>query len=222
MKRFISFIIGVIIFSGLPLIGWGLKDIGGFAQNPYRLAFIFIMAILTVFVVIFIPNEGRSQEKWKKIIKRQNLSLFFLQTGPIFIVLISPYFDHHRIAVFNENDNTRIIGLILSLIGFLFMNWSTIILGKQFSTDIEIQENHKLVTNGPYKYIRHPRYLGIIVFYNGISMIFISWISLILVFLLTLVLLWRISDEEKLMHQEFKTEWEDYKKRTFFLIPYIY
>lgn len=222
MKKFISFIIGVVIFSGLPLIGWGLKDISGFAQNPYRLAFIFMMAILSVFVVIFMPNEGRSQGKGKKLIKRQNFSLAFLQIAPTLIVLISPYFDHHRIAVFNENNNTRIIGLILTFIGFIFMNWSTIVLGKQFSVDITIQENHKLITIGPYKYIRHPRYLGTIVFFFGISMIFLSWISLIIVFLLILVLLWRIGDEEKLMHQEFKTEWENYKKRTFSLLPYIY
>jgi protein-S-isoprenylcysteine O-methyltransferase Ste14 len=114
------------------------------------------------------------------------------------------------------------VGLILSLSGFLLMNWSVIILGKQFSVDVTIQDNHKLITNGSYKYIRHPRYSGIIVFFTGISLIFLSWISLIIVLLLILVLLWRIGDEEKLMQLEFNKDWEAYKKRTFSLIPYIY
>jgi protein-S-isoprenylcysteine O-methyltransferase Ste14 len=222
LRKFFSFIVGLIIFSVLPLIGWGLNDIKGFIHNPFRLTYVIMMAVLSVLVVIFVPNEGRSQGEGIKMIKRQKISLLFLQIVPPLIVLLSPFFDHRGIAVFGENSSIRLIGLILSFTGFLFMNWSVMILGKQFSVDVTIQEDHKLVTGGPYKFIRHPRYLGIIVFFAGISLIFLSWISLLLVLFLMAVLLWRIRDEEKLMHQEFEKSWEDYKKRTFSLIPFIY
>lgn len=222
MKKFFSFITGFIIFSGLPFLGWGLGDINGFIRNPYKVVFIVMMTILSVFVVIFVSNEGKGYGEGEKLVKRQKISLLCLQVVPPLIILVSPFFDRHRIAVFNEHDSIRIIILILSLLGFILMNWSVMVLGRHFSIDVTIQDNHKLIKTGPYKVIRHPRYLGIIVFFTGISLVFLSWLSLTFVLFLVIVLLWRIKDEEKLMHQEFKEDWEDYKKSTFALIPFIY
>ena len=221
-RKLISYLVGLIIFSVLPLIGWGLNDIAGFIHNPFRLAFIIMMAILSVFVIIFVPDEGRSHGEGKKLVKRQKLSLLLLQIIPPMIILLSPFFDHRGIGLFGENSIIRLIGLVISFLGFILMNWSVMILGKQFSVDVTIQENHKLITNGPYKYIRHPRYLGIIVFFTGVSLVFLSRISIMLSLILLIVLLWRIKDEEDLMHKEFKKDWEYYKKRTFSLIPFIY
>jgi protein-S-isoprenylcysteine O-methyltransferase Ste14 len=222
VKKLVSFLVGVMIFSVLPFIGWGLNDISGFIHNPYRLAFVILMAVFSVFVVIFVPNEGRSRGEGKKLVKRQKLSLLFLQIIPPLIILLSPFFDHRGIGVFNENSSLRLIGLILSFTGFSFMNWSVMVLGKQFSVDVTIQEDHKLITKGPYKYIRHPRYLGIIVYFAGVSLVFLSQVSMILLVVLLFVLLWRIRDEEDLMRKEFKKDWEDYRQRTFALIPFIY
>ncbi len=221
-KKFFSFLIGTIMFSGLPFIGWGLNDIHGFIQNPYRLAYVIMMVIFSALVVIFVPDEGRSQGEGIKLVKRQKISLLFLQIIPPLIILISPFSDHSRIGAFDENYIIRLTGLILTFIGFTFMNWSVISLGKQFSVDVTIQENHKLVTGGLYKYIRHPRYLGIIIFFTGIPIIFLSWLVFPLWLALAIVLQWRIGYEEKLMHREFKKDWEEYKKRTFALIPFIY
>jgi protein-S-isoprenylcysteine O-methyltransferase Ste14 len=222
MKKVLSLFAGLLIFSGLPLIGWGLRDLNGFVENPIRLTFIIMMAVLSIGVVLFVPNEGRGYAVGTKTVKRQKLSLLFLQIVPPLVLLISPFTDHQQVGVFNECNFFRMIGIAVSFIGFVFMNWSIIILGKQFSVDVTIRENHVLITNGPYAYIRHPRYLGIIVFFIGIPLVFLSWVSLSLTFSLVIVLLWRIGDEEKLMHDEFKQDWEDYKKRTYSLIPFIY
>jgi protein-S-isoprenylcysteine O-methyltransferase Ste14 len=65
------------------------------------------------------------------------------------------------------------------------------------------------VTGGPYRY---PRYLGIIVFTTGISLVFRSWLALI----------WRIRDEEALMQRSFGKDWEAYSRRSWRLIPLVY
>jgi protein-S-isoprenylcysteine O-methyltransferase Ste14 len=117
-----------------------------------------MMAVLSVFVVIFVPNEGRSRGEGKKLVKRQKISLLFLQIIPPLIILLSPFFEHSGIGLFNENNIMRLIGFVLSFLGFILMNWSVMVLGRQFSVDVTIQDDHKLVTKGPYKYIRHPRY----------------------------------------------------------------
>jgi protein-S-isoprenylcysteine O-methyltransferase Ste14 len=64
--------------------------------------------------------------------------------------------------------------------------------------------------------------LGIILFTMGISLVYRSWLALILVAALTLVLIWRIYDEEALLHQEFGTDWEAYSQRSWRLIPFVY
>jgi protein-S-isoprenylcysteine O-methyltransferase Ste14 len=87
---------------------------------------------------------------------------------------------------------------------------------------VTIQEDHKLITTGPYSYIRHPRYLGIILLLSGMSLVFRSWMAFIFALASVLVLIWRIRDEENLMHQEFTDTWEQYTKRSWRLIPYIY
>lgn len=222
MKKIGSFIMGIIIFSGMPIVGWGIKDITGFVQNPARLIYVIMMAVLTLLVVLIVPEEGRSHGEGRKLVKKHKLSLLYLQVIPLFIVIASPYFDRHELVVFPDNITFRIIGLIVTLIGFFIMNWSVMILGKQFSTDITIQDDHQLITAGPYRFIRHPRYLGIILFLSGISLVFISGISLILVFMTSLILVWRVRDEEQLMHQEFKDKWEKYKAQTKAFIPFIF
>jgi protein-S-isoprenylcysteine O-methyltransferase Ste14 len=224
MRKVVSFFVGIVFFGLLPVIGWSIYDIGGFLSNPYRLLFLIMMSALSLLVVIFVPNEGRGygQGESKKLIKRQKLTILALQIIPLLIVIISPYFDRNHILTFNENSIIRFMGLLFTFIGFSLMNWSIIVLGKQFSVNVTIQKDHKLITRGPYKYIRHPRYLGIIVFLTGIPLVFISIIPLFLDLLLIIVLIWRIKDEEKLMSQEFKEEWEKYKGTTNSLIPLVY
>lgn len=222
MKKIISFLAGILIFSGLPLIGWGLYDLNGFAQNPWRLAYVIMMAVFTFLVVIFVPKGGRSQGEGKQLVKRQKISLLFLQFIPVWVIVGAPFLDRRDLAVLQESDGIRLAGLISAFLGFILMNWSIMVLGKQFSVDVTIQEDHKLVTRGPYSIIRHPRYSGIILFFTGISLVFRSWASLIIVVILIAVLLWRIRDEETLMEMEFKEDWEEYRKRTFSLIPFIW
>ena len=53
-------------------------------------------------------------------------------------------------------------------------SWAEVVSGKLFSVQMTIQENHKLVTDGPYRYVCHPRHLSIIVFNAGLSLIFRS------------------------------------------------
>lgn len=221
MKKLFTFLTGIFIFCILPFISWGIYDFDGFIQNPARLLFVIIMAILSLWVVLFVPDAGTGQ-KQKNIPARQKMVLLFLQIIPLLLVISAPWFDHYHFAVFRDTNLIRFCGLVMACLGFVFMNWAVIILDRQFSVHVTIQDNHKLITHGPYRNIRHPRYLGIILFLCGIALVFRSWIGLLLVLLTLIVLLWRIQDEEDLMHREFKETWEEYKKKTYFLIPFIY
>ena len=216
-------LLGTTIFLGLPMLGWGPTDVGGFFSEPARLAFAVLVVLtnaLFVFVAGKVPTEGRSSGQEEKIVYRQRLALALIRMFSLVMLLVAPYCDRRALGVLADSGVVRFAGLYV--LGFAWMAWATVILGKQFSLEITIQEGHRLVTEGPYRYIRHPRYFGIVGFAIGYCLVFRSAYGLILVALLTLLFLWRIHDEEEMLHREFGTDWEAYASRSWRLLPLLY
>lgn len=222
IRKIISLLVGLLFFIGFPMLGWGLSDIHLFFRDPFRLGYLLMMAASIPLVVVFVPDEGRSQGKGVKMMKKHQISLLLLQVIPLAITLMAPYSDHHQWAAFQESTFLRALGLLCTAFGYFLMNWSVLSLGKQFSVNVTIQANHQLIKSGPYRFIRHPRYLGILLYFGGMALIFLSWVALLLVFALLVILCWRIADEERMMHNEFKEEWEAYRKKTYAVIPFVY
>jgi protein-S-isoprenylcysteine O-methyltransferase Ste14 len=222
LTSIIKLLIGILIFVGLPLVGWGLSDLQGFIDHPARLGYVILVVLLQIFVVIRLPEAGSRRATGQKIAPRERLTLVPLQVIPLAIVIVAPYCDRRDIGVLGEIEIVRYLGLALFALGFLGMHWAEVFLDKQFSVYVTLQADHKLVTEGPYRHLRHPRYLGIIMFTAGISLVFRSWLSLLLVAALALVLIWRIQNEEALMHREFGRDWDAYTQRSWRLIPFVY
>lgn len=218
----VKLLIGIVLFAGLPLLGWGVMDLQGFIRNPVRLAYIGVVVLLQVLIVIQIPEVGRNRGEGKKIVQRQRLAVLLLQVISLAVVIGAPYSDRWGVATLGEGNAIRYLGLVLFALGFTAMNWAEAILGKQFSVQVTIQEGHTLVTEGLYRYVRHPRYVGIIVCNVGLALVYRSWLALVLVAALIGVLLWRIQDEEALMQSEFGMEWQNYSTQSWRLIPFVY
>jgi len=87
---------------------------------------------------------------------------------------------------------------------------------------VTLHKEHRLITDGPYRYIRHPRYLGGIVQGIGLSLLFRSLIGLVLTSVFLLISLFRIQDEEALMQGAFGAAWMDYCKKSWRLMPFIF
>ena len=68
----------------------------------------------------------------------------------------------HDFLTINGGDILRYLGLLIFITGYIFMVWAPLHLGKQFSWLVTVQEEHELITDGPFRYMRHPRYSGII------------------------------------------------------------
>ena len=222
MRKVICFLVGVLAFFVLPLLSWGISDISVFFGNRCRLLYAVFMVFASLLVVLFVPNEGRGVGKGDQTLERARWSLPAIQVLTLVLLLVPPYLDRHQIGVFPRGEALRIAGLLLVVAGFFLMNWSVVALGRQFSVAVTVQRGHRLVTEGPYRVIRHPRYLGILVFLTGVTLVFSAWVTLGAVLLLSWVLLRRIRVEEDLMRATFQAEWDEYQKRTYCLIPWIY
>ena len=83
-------------------------------------------------------------------------------------------------------------------------------------------EGQRLVTDGLYRRIRHPLYLGEITRNLGFTLILTSGYGFALVLLGSVFLLFRIPREERMMLEEFGDEYREYMRRTWRLIPHVY
>jgi protein-S-isoprenylcysteine O-methyltransferase Ste14 len=113
--------------------------------------------------------------------------------------------------------NFQIFGIVLSIMGYVLFVWSVMVRGR-YAVSWEMHENHKLVTSGPYRYVRHPSYLGYFFMFIGLFFLWPSIITLLPFiaipgyFLVTF-------DEEKLLVDRFGQDYEEYIKKTGRFIP---
>jgi protein-S-isoprenylcysteine O-methyltransferase Ste14 len=220
VRSALTFLIGSAVIVGLPLLGWGLTDLQGYCGNPVRLSFVIAVLCLNAVAAIRIPETGKQRVREKNIVGRQHSAVLLLQILSMAVLLIGGWTDAHGVA--SMGDWVRLPGLLLYLAGFLTMHIVEGYLGSQFTVEVAIHEGHRLLTDGPFRHVRHPRYAGIILFSTGIALVFRSWIAIGVTLLIVVVLLWRIRDEEALMRGEFGDRWDAYCGRTARLIPGLY
>jgi protein-S-isoprenylcysteine O-methyltransferase Ste14 len=111
-------------------------------------------------------------------------------------------------------------GAVLALTGALLAAWAKARLGRFFSPQLGVQQDHRLITSGPYAVVRHPIYLGIIDFIIG-SALYLNDLGLLMVaaaFVLYFVAQIRIEERQFAAH--FGAEWRDYAARTPALLPF--
>ncbi|MEZ4704560.1 MAG: isoprenylcysteine carboxylmethyltransferase family protein [Bdellovibrionota bacterium] len=113
--------------------------------------------------------------------------------------------------------------IFVGVVGLLFRFWSIYCLGEFFSVQVRIKSDQKIVDEGPYKIIRHPSYLGSLIFFVSISLIFnLYLLALLSAILWMAVYFYRIKVEEAELQNFFGELYLEYKKNTWALIPYIF
>jgi len=107
--------------------------------------------------------------------------------------------------------------------GIAFRLWAIFTLGRLFRFTVLIQNDHHLVTSGPYRLLRHPGYTGSLMTICGIGLAMGNWISLAAAFACLLVAyLWRIRVEEAALRERFGEAFTAYRRRTWAIIPPVW
>ncbi len=120
------------------------------------------------------------------------------------------------------NQVLLLVGLGMVLLGVIVRFVAIATLKSNFSGRLRIREDHTLVKNGIYKWIRHPAYFGAIILFLGIPVMFSSMLGFLVMFLLVPYLLHRIKLEERMMTERFGVEYDEYVKQSKKLIPFLY
>lgn len=102
-------------------------------------------------------------------------------------------------------------GIVVMVAGVLLRQWAILTLGKYFTVDVRVRPDQQVIDRGPYRFVRHPSYTGLIVFFVGVGLALTDWASLIVLAVIpTVGLLVRIRAEERALSVGLGDEYRRY------------
>jgi protein-S-isoprenylcysteine O-methyltransferase len=114
-------------------------------------------------------------------------------------------------------------GIALFVAGLLLRWWAIFHLGRFFTVNVAIADDHRVVDTGPYRLVRHPSYTGVIVAFIGFGICLGNWVALLaLAGPITFAFLQRIKVEEAALLAALGDAYRDYARRTRALVPFVY
>jgi len=180
---------------------------------------LFWVTLFTVYVgvVALGPARVRWDERRATRKRRREFSPFLLVVAVAAAILIG----YARIGVLPHW--LFYPGEMLFIVGYVFTGYSIRLLGRYYSTYVEVLPDHRVIESGPYRLIRHPNYLGQTVGAIGLGLALQSWVALLcLVIAAAGYFAYRIRNEERFLLDELGEDYADYTTRTKRLIPFVF
>lgn len=149
-----------------------------------------------------------------------SLERVFLLLGIALIFFPRTHLSFLSLSI-HPSHAVALAGFCLTIGGLAFSAWARDVLGRYWSGRVIIQQDHRLVTAGPYGYVRHPLYTGLLVAMTGTALIWGDLGSLLgLLFAIGFFSL-KAQREERILEAEFGAVYANYRARTGGLLPRI-
>ena len=115
-----------------------------------------------------------------------------------------------------------ILGIVVEAASIALAIWARRHLGRNWSAAVRIGEDHELVRTGPYRFLRHPIYTGVLGMVLGLALAYGQYHALIALGMLILAYIRKSRLEDDILKKTFGAEYDDYRKHSWGLIPLIY
>ena len=190
-------------------------------MNPAYVKEIVLLANIIFFIL-------RGVIKWRvvgvPVAKRRigavEIVLIMVVTAGQVVPLIWLATQNFAFADYSAHPSALIVGAMLYVWGLWLLHRTNGDLGRQWSPSLELKDDHRLVTEGIYRRIRHPMYLSLLIFAGGQMLALPNYVAGPAALVAMLVLIaFRLRAEERMMIEEFGDEYKAYRKRTNRLIP---
>lgn len=113
-----------------------------------------------------------------------------------------------------------VAGLLVMWTGLAVRIWAIAVLGNSFRTTVEVDTSQRVVDSGPYRWVRHPSYTGIVLLMAGLGLVYGNAPALAILLVLPAgVLIHRIFVEEAVLTEVIGRAYADYAARTKRLVP---
>lgn len=177
-----------------------------------------IFAIVWLLAAIFSKRAVQRQSYGSRVL--QSLLAF---CGVVLVFNLFTFVSGGWLAVqiIPHTPAFALTGAFLAVAGLLFCFWARYTLGRNWSSNVTIKQNHELILRGPYAFVRHPIYTGLLAAMLGTAIVY-GYTRCFLGVLIIAVAFWLKSQtEEKFMVQQFGEQYADYRQRTRALVPFV-
>ena len=188
----------------------------------YSLAIDIIRGCWLVFVAIWVIAAVSTKRTVYRETRAQRLRYWVWLVSAYLLLLYGsrlPYPLNLRIV--SHVTPTALAAAALCLIGLAFAVWARVTLGRNWSGVVTLKEGHELIERGPYRFVRHPIYTGILTMFFATALA-LGHLAGFAATLLMFASFWiKLRDEEKLMLQQFPGQYAAYRRRTRRIIPFV-
>jgi len=193
-------------------------------MNPW-IAKAVVLASTLVMIAIRAPHGRRSRNVRVATSHKTRLEtgLLVLAWVGFFVPLVWVASAAFSFAEYPLGTGPFIGGVMCLVIGLWLFYRSHTDLGTNWSITLEVREQHRLITRGVYRRIRHPMYLALVVYSVGQALVIPNWVAgpaNLIVFAILLAL--RVRAEERMMGEAFGDEYAVYSARTKRLVPGVW
>ena len=217
IKVFLIFSLAVIVTGALLFLPAGSFD--------YWQGWVFMAVLFTpvLFVVSYLVRHDpalmerrlKFKEKLKSERKILTIGNFFFFIG-FLIPGLDFRFGWSQVPVW-----LVIVSDVVIFIGYMLVFW-VFRVNSYTSRIVEVMKGQKVISTGPYAYVRHPMYSGALLMFLFISTALGSYYAMIVMIPIIAILIYRIFDEEKLLLKDLKGYKEYYEKVKYRLIPGVW
>lgn len=113
------------------------------------------------------------------------------------------------------------LGVGITVLGFALTFWARAVLGGNWSGIVTVKVDHDLVRSGPYRFVRHPIYTGILIAITGNALAINQWRGVVVVGLFWVSFTIKRLKEEEFMRQTFGVQYDDYARTTGAIFPLL-
>lgn len=186
-------------------------------MSIYHAAIVFIWAVFLVVWIVTAANIKQGRGGWGGMLWRVAIIVAILA---IFQGPLSNRLSAYHFAPL-QSPALALAGDIIAALGIAFAIWARLHLGRNWGMPMSEQEGSELVVSGPYAYVRHPIYAGVILALIGTALLLGPlWLALPLSY--AGYFAYSALQEEKRMVREFPDAYPAYRARTKFLIPFVW
>ena len=143
---------------------------------------------------------------------------------PLGLAFFLIFHDPHDAIVYGIAYRVRwvqAVGIAVTAAGLLFAVWARVHLGKYWSAMITLKDEHKLIRTGPYRFVRHPIYTGVLIMSFATALVESRLAGFVGVLLMFASFWIKLDIEERLMLQQFPERYAAYKQRVKRIIPFV-
>jgi protein-S-isoprenylcysteine O-methyltransferase Ste14 len=148
--------------------------------------------------------------------------LFLFPALIVWILILITSFWNVRDPLFSLKSPMNVVGTLIFLKGLAIRLIAAATLNRSYSWTLEIRDEHRLVKNGIYKYVRHPIYLGAFLSAIAVPVYATSLLGFLIALTAIPLFIYRVGVEERMLIEEYRDEYTKYQERTWKLFPFIY